>query len=161
LDHYPETEDLYQWGAWYFALQRNNTESALLLRAASRHNFIGDWKGLYDSILLIHEGNLDAAEEILLSIPMNDKNWIAAANLGRIYEARQSPARALTNYEKAFTIITSNTLAKGWKEAASRIQVRIAYCHKIMGRNSESRRALEYALELNPDNLNARLELNR
>jgi len=84
-----------------------------------------------------------------------------AANLGRIYEARQSPARAMTNYEKAFAIISGNTLVEGWKEAASRIQVRIAYCHRLTGNINESRRALEYALELNPDNLNARLELGR
>jgi hypothetical protein len=161
LDHYPEVEELYQWGAWYFALQRNYLENAMLLKTASRHNFTGNWKGIYESLLLIYDGDSDAAEKLLSEISLNDENWIAAANLGRIYEARQSPARAIANYEKAFTIISGNTLANGWKEAASRIQVRIAYCYKIAGKNSESRRALEYALELNPDNLNARLELNR
>jgi hypothetical protein len=161
LDHYPKVEELYQWGAWYFALQRNNTEGALLQRAASRHNFTGPWKGIYEALLLINEGNPDAAETILSGILQNDENWIVAANLGRIYEARQSPARAIASYEKAFSIIAKNTLVKGWNEAASRIQVRIAYCYKLMSNNSESRRALEYALELNPDNLNARLELGR
>jgi hypothetical protein len=161
LDHYPNVEELYQWGAWYFALQRNYSENALLQRAASRHNFTGYWKGIYESLQMIYEGDLDAAEKILSSIPLNDDNWIVAANLGRIYEAFQSPARAIANYEKAFTIISNNTLFKGWNEAASRIQVRIAYCQKLMGKNSESRNALEYALELNPDNLNARLELGR
>ena len=161
LDHYPKVEELYQWGAWYFALQRNNTEGALLQRAASRQNFTGLWKEMYEALLLINEGNPDAAENILSGILLNDENWIAAANLGRIYEARQSPARAIASYEKAFSIIAKNTLVKGWNEDASRIQVRIAYCYKLMGNNSESRRALEYALELNPDNLNARLELGR
>jgi hypothetical protein len=161
LDYYPGVEELYQWGAWCFAFQRNYSESALLLRAASRHNFTGYWKGIYESLLLINEGDTDAAENILSTIPLNNKNWIAAANLGRIYEARQSPARAIANYEKAFAIISNNVLPADWKEAASRIQVRIAYCHRITANNSESRRALEYALELNPDNLNARLELSR
>jgi hypothetical protein len=161
LDHYPKIEELYQWGAWYLALQRNFSESALLLKAASRHNFTGDWKEIYDALRLIFEGDPDAAENILSAIPLDDKNWIVAANLGRIYEARQSTARALAQYEKAFTIISSNTLAGGWKETASRIQVRIAYCHRLTGNISESRRALEYALDLNPDNLNARLELGR
>jgi len=161
LDRYPNVEDLYQWGAWYFALQRSNTEGALLQRAASRHNFTGQWKGIYEALLFINEGDTDSAEKILSEILLNDENWIAAANLGRIYEARQSPARAIANYEKAFSIIANNTLVKGWNEDASRIQVRIAYCHKLMNNNSESRRALEYALELNPDNLNARLELGR
>jgi len=161
LDRYPKVEELYHWGAWCFALQRNNAEGALLQRAASRQNFTGPWKGIYESLLLINEGDPDAAENILSEILLNDDNWIAAANLGRIYEARQSPARAIASYEKAFAIIAKNTLVKGWNEAASRIQVRIAYCHKLMGNNGESRRALEYALELNPDNLNARLELGR
>jgi len=161
LGYYPNVEELYQWGAWRFAFQRNFSESALLLRAASRHNFTGDWKGIYDSINLIYDGDPDAAENILSAIPLNNENWIVAANLGRIYEARQSPVRALAQYEKAFTIISNNTLAEGWKEAASRIQVRIAYCQRLTGNIDESRRALENALELNPDNLNARLELGR
>jgi tetratricopeptide (TPR) repeat protein len=161
LDHYPKVEELYHWGAWCFAFQRNNTEGALLQRAASRQNFTGHWKGIYESLLLINEGDLDAAEKVLSEILLNDEDWIAAANLGRIYEARQSPARAIASYEKAFTIIAKNTLVKGWNEAASRIQVRIAYCYKLMGNINEKRRALEYALELNPDNLNARLELGR
>jgi hypothetical protein len=161
LDYYPKIEELYQWGAWYFVFQRNYSENALLLRAVSRQNLTGHWKGIYESLQLINEGDPDAAEKILSEILLNDENWIAAANLGRIYEARQSPARAVSNYEKAFTIISNNTLAKGRKEAASRIQVRMAYCYRLMGNNSESRRALEYALELNPDNLNARLELSR
>jgi len=161
LDRYPNIEELYQWGAWYFAVQRSNTEGALLLRAASRHNFTGDWKGIYESFLLINEGDSDAAEKILSGIPLNYENWIVAANLGRIYEDRQSPARALASYEKAFELVTSNTLVKGWSETASLLQVRVAYCQRLMGKNSESRRALEFALELNPDNLNARLELGR
>jgi hypothetical protein len=161
LDYYPGVEELYQWGAWYFAFQRNYSESALLLRTASRHNFTGHWKGIYESLLLINEGDTDAAENILSVIPLNNENWIVAANLGRIYETRQSPARAIANYEKAFSIISNNVLFEGWKEAGSRIQIRIAYCHRITGNNSESRRALEYALELNPNNINARLELSR
>jgi tetratricopeptide (TPR) repeat protein len=161
LDHYPNIEELYQWGAWNFALQRNNTESAMLLRAATRHNFTGHWMGIYDSFRLINEGDTDSAENILSETLLDDENWIVAANLGRIYESRQSPARALASYEKAFAIISSNTLVKGWREAASRIQVRVAYCNRLLGKESESRRALEFALELNPDNLNARLELGR
>jgi hypothetical protein len=161
LDYYPNVEELYQWGAWRFVFQRNYSENAQLLKAAARHNFTGDWKGIYDAFQLIYDNDPDAAENILSAIPLDDKNWIVAANLARIYEARQTPARAIANYEKAFTIISGNTLVEGWKETASRIQVRIAYCHRLTGNVSESRRALEYALELNPENVNARLELGR
>jgi len=162
LDYYPNVEELYQWGAWRFVFQRNYSENALLLKTASRHNFTGDWKGIYESLQLIYDGDPDAAENILSEISSNDQNWIAAANLGRIYEARQSPARAIASYEKAFSIISNNPLAmESRKEAASQLQVRIAYCHRITGNIDETRRALETALALNPNNINARLELGR
>jgi len=161
LDSYPKIEELYEWGAWFFTLRRNDPENALLLRAASRQKFTGQWKGIYKSLLQIYEGDIDGAEEILAPIPLDEKNWFVAANLGRIYEARLSPARAITNYEKAFKLLSGNAVNKAWKEPASKIQVRIANCYKLMGKISESREALEYALDLNPDNLNARLELNR
>jgi tetratricopeptide (TPR) repeat protein len=51
--------------------------------------------------------------------------------------------------------------APAMRATASRIQVRIAYCLKSLGRIEESRRALQYAIDLNPDNLTARMELDR
>jgi hypothetical protein len=47
------------------------------------------------------------------------------------------------------------------KKAASEIQFRISRCLRALGRSGEIRRVLEYALDLNPDNLNARHELRR
>jgi tetratricopeptide (TPR) repeat protein len=44
---------------------------------------------------------------------------------------------------------------------AARIQLRIARCFRAMGREPDSRRVLEYALDLDPENLQARLELRR
>ena len=155
LERYPQAEDLYQWGAWFFNLHRNYTESALLLRTAARHNHSGRWLGLYNALQLIREDNLDAAREALA--PVAGENWAAAANLGRILEAYHAPAQALAYYEQASAAVR----AQGFPAAASRIQVRIAHCHKTQGRLNESRQALEYALELNPDNLNARMELTR
>jgi tetratricopeptide (TPR) repeat protein len=156
LDSHPGAEDLYQWGVWYCNLQRNYTENAMLLRNAARHNFTGWWVNLYEALRLIREGNPDAAEVILATIPTRT-HWAAAANLGRILEARLAPVRALENYETAMAVV----IELGLQNTASRIQVRIANCLKTLGRIEESRRALEYALVLNEDNLNARLELNR
>jgi tetratricopeptide (TPR) repeat protein len=156
LDRYSGTEDLYQWGAWYFILQRNYTESAILLRAATRHNFSGQWMNIHEALQQLHEGYVDAAEETLKAIPPQDANWTIAANLGRILESQRAPARALESYERAAAAVMETD-----QILASRIQVRIARCLKTLGRIEESRRALNYALNLNPDNLNARLELSR
>jgi tetratricopeptide (TPR) repeat protein len=156
LDRHPAAEDIYQWGIWYCNLQRNYTENAMLLRNAARQNFTGWWLNFYEAFRLIRDGNPDAAEIMLAAIPTHT-HWAAAANLGRIMEARLAPARALESYERALAAV----LELGLQNTASRIQVRIAHCLRTLGRLDESRRALEYALDLNEDNLNARLELSR
>jgi hypothetical protein len=46
-------------------------------------------------------------------------------------------------------------------EDAARVQVRIARCLRGLGREAESRRVLDYALDLDPDNLDAALEKRR
>jgi tetratricopeptide (TPR) repeat protein len=158
LDRYPEVETLYQWGLWYFDLQRNYTESAMLLKTAARHQFTGWWIDLYGVLQNIRNGDPDTAEKLLAGIPI-DSHWAVAANAGRMLEARHAPSRALESYERAIALVTEQTVA--WPNIASRIQVRIARCLRSMDRFDESRRALDYALDLNPDNLNARLELSR
>jgi tetratricopeptide (TPR) repeat protein len=164
LDRYYDVEDLYQWGAWYFDLQRNYPESAKLLQLAARHNFEGDWTLLHGALHSIREGNLTAAEDMLSRVVSDGQDyvdyWAAAANLGRVMESFLAPAQALTHYEKAIAVLAESDEEADWI-IASKIQVRIALCLKTFGRIEESRRALEYALDLNPDNLNARLELSR
>jgi tetratricopeptide (TPR) repeat protein len=164
LDRYSQVEVMYQWGAWYFDLQRNYAESAKLLQIAARHDFTGDWMGLHGALQYIREGNLSTAEDMLARVISDDQTaddyWAAAANLGRVLESLLAPARALENYEKAMVVLTELDDEAAW-QTASKIQVRIALCHKTFGRIDESRHALEYALDLNPENLNARLELGR
>jgi tetratricopeptide (TPR) repeat protein len=154
LGRYPEEENLYRWGAWFFDLQRQYNETAVLLKTAARHQFAGEWAGLHEALQLIREGNLDRAESILAAVPAETASWAAAANLGRVLEARRAPARALEQYELAVAAVPD-------RQTNSQIQLRIARCLKILNRAEESRRVLEYALELNPDNLSARLELER
>ena len=158
LDRYPQEENLYRWGAWYFDLYRSYTESALLLRNAARQNFSGQWMAAHDGLRLIREGRLDAAEEALAAIPAEGGNWAVFANLGRILEARRAPQQALENYQNA---MAAGGSPQNWQKNASRIQVRAALCLRSLGKNSESRQALERAIELNPDNLNAYFELSR
>jgi tetratricopeptide (TPR) repeat protein len=154
LGAYPADENLYQWGAWFFDLRRNYDESAMLLKNAARHQFTGQWVALHEALRLIREGDVDSAGELLAAIPTEAASWPVAANVGRIQEARHDPARALLSYETAAAAVPN-------RETASRIQLRIAHCLTSLGRLSESRRSLEYALDLNPGNLSARLELHR
>jgi tetratricopeptide (TPR) repeat protein len=157
LGRYPETEYLYEWGAWYFDLYRNYDETALLLKAAARQQLSGYWVDFHQALQHIRASDLDPAVDLLTAAAVTDGYWEAAANMGRVQEARLAPARAMEQYERALAVV----IDLGNENAASRIQVRMANCLRNMGRLADSRRALEYALELNPDNLTARLELNR
>ncbi|MDR0584021.1 MAG: hypothetical protein LBG57_06720 [Treponema sp.] len=180
LGRYPEEERLYRWGAWFFDSRRNYGETAILLKAAGRHQFTGDWAGLHGALQLFRAGNPDGAEDVLIPLLERSADWPAAANLGRLLEARRAPARALEYYEIAAGLLGNEIFgieASGpekaavrfrdkadealRRETASRIQFRIAQCLKTLGRTGESRRVLEYALDLNPGNLSARLELSR
>jgi predicted negative regulator of RcsB-dependent stress response len=158
LGRYPEDENLFRWAAWLFDLQRNYAESDVLLKTAARRGFAGQWLALHEALRLLREGNYDAAETILASIPAESASWTIAANRGRILEARRDPARALECYETAAALLEKK---RSNAETASRIQFRVAQCLTSLGRPGESRRVLEYALDLNPDNLSARLELGR
>ena len=158
LDRHPAVEALYEWGAWYFALYRNYTESALLLKTAARQNFNGQWVQLHTARQQIHDGDGDGAEETLRAIPPQEAHWTAAANLGRLLEARHAWAQALEQYGRAADALSAATATE---PDASRLQVNIARCLRNLGRIEESRLALDYALELNPDNIAARLELSR
>ncbi|MCL2042702.1 MAG: hypothetical protein FWG89_01035 [Treponema sp.] len=165
LDSYYMVEDLYQWAAWYFDLQRSSSESAILLRNAARNNLSGQWVNFHNALLHTREGDLDAAERELTAIVNAGDNWAAWANLGRIYEARNAPTRALENYERAVSALNEEAPAFSGdtdrQNTISQLHVRIALCLRTLRRPEESRRSLEFALELNPDNVNARLELNR
>jgi tetratricopeptide (TPR) repeat protein len=171
--------DLFQWAAWYLNLQRNYGEAALLLRTAARQNMGGPWLDFFRAIALVHEGDLNQAEDILRGFsgdaapaasaansPLEGQNALTAAalaNLGRILEARRALARAIEYYERASALLLDGALPQdsGNFETCARVQLCIARCLLALGRPQESRRALEFALDLNPDNLNARLELDR
>jgi tetratricopeptide (TPR) repeat protein len=151
LGRYPGNEDLSRWAAWYFAFQRRPGETALLLRNAARQ---GARLSLYEALICMAEGKLEQAGDILRAVPPETAGWEVSANLGRIYESFRSPAAALEYYETAAAKVRN-------RQEAARIQLCIARCFRALGRDRESRRVLEYALELDPGNLRARLELDR
>jgi len=154
LDRHPENEDLYNWASRLFFFQRFYSEAKILLRRVEQFQFEGKWVPLYNAVLLMSEGDIDTAQDILRSIPAESADWPVYANLGRILEVERSHLRAIEQYEAA---------AAGAQnpKTASRIQLRIARCALTMGYLSEARRALEYALELDSENLAAALELER
>jgi tetratricopeptide (TPR) repeat protein len=153
LSRHPDSGDLYRWAAWYFDFQRKYGESAMLIQTAERRGITDPVLDLHRALNSIESGNLDAAEDILRGIPPENAVWQVHANLGRVLEARRSPAGALEQYELA-----AGAAGTGAEKAA--LQLRIAYCLASLGRPDESRRALEYARDLDPENLNVRLELS-
>ena len=152
LGRHPQDERLYQWGAAYFDLQKRYEETAVLIKTAGYNHLRGDWIDLSQGLRLIREGRLDEGEALLRGL--SGRSWQADAAVARILEARRSPSAALEYYETAASRV-------GDKKSAARIQLNVARCLRALGRNREIRRVLEYAGDLDPENLNVRLELRR
>jgi tetratricopeptide (TPR) repeat protein len=152
LNKYPDDERLYQWVNRYFIFQRCYSESAILLQKCNRKGFDFSFD---EAFLLLQKGDYEKAGKLFTVLASGEKPmWQAQANLGRILQASHDPGRSIQYFEKAAAQVSNNT-------DASRIQYRIAQCLKSLGRIADVRRVLEYALDLNPDNLDARLELSR
>ncbi|MDR2403568.1 MAG: hypothetical protein LBD78_06015 [Spirochaetaceae bacterium] len=154
LGRHPQDQALYQWGAYFFDRQRQYAETAQLLRTAGYQGFSAPWMSLHEALGHIREGKLDAGEALLRNIDGENADWQVPANIGRILEAEHSPAAALEYYEIACSRVTDI-------RDAAKIQLRIARCLRILGRDQESRRALEYGRSLDGENLKIRLELER
>jgi hypothetical protein len=161
LRRYPEAQGLFEWAAWYFALQRLSDETDLLLRNADRQGFSGQWLSGHQAVQAVRQGRLERAVGILEAANEAGASWEQAANLGRIFEARNTASRALDAYQKALSIIMEEDDSPQRNGNASQLQFRIARNLRALDRTNESRAALRAALELNPENLSARLELGR
>jgi len=154
LDRHGGNEDMYEWAAWLFLFQRSYSEAKILLNRQEMFKFKEQWTKIYKALVLMFDGNLDDAQDIMLSIPTDEAEWPVHANLGRLMEAQHSPSKALEQYELA----VSKAKNPG---TAARIQIRIAKCLTALNRPIDSILALQYALELDSDNLTARIELDR
>jgi tetratricopeptide (TPR) repeat protein len=154
LDRHPQDERLYQWGAYYFDRQRRYGETALLIQTGRLNHLDGPWLDLHEALGFIREGRIDEGEAVLKELAQDTALWQVPANIAYILESRRSAAAALEYYETAAALVKK-------PPDASRIQVSIARCLRTLGRDRESRRVLEYALDLDPENLKARLELRR
>ena len=162
LGRYPQDNRLYQWAAWYFSRQRRYGELDVLIKTAGYRDIQGPWLDLIAGLRDMETGSLDRAEERLRAMTLDPANravWQAEANLGLILERRHAPFPALEHYETAAARMPATPAQD--KRNASRLQLRIAGCLRSLGRTEDCRRALTYSLDLNPDNLAARLELRR
>jgi tetratricopeptide (TPR) repeat protein len=162
LRRHPDEEGLYQWGAYFFDHQRQYAETALLLKEAANKRIAGPHLDLHRALALLMEGKTGEGEKILKEGLANGRMppqaaWLYNANLGRVYEGRRSFSAALEYYETAAALVSSSRAP----EKAALVQLRISRCYQALGRNRERRRAVEHALELDPDNFNARHELRR
>ncbi|MCL2800682.1 MAG: YugE family protein [Treponema sp.] len=160
LDRHERNEELYKWAAWHFFFQRSFDESRILLDRLYILKMSGQWINIYNAIQYMNEGNLDRAADILHLIHDEDAPWYVNANLGRIYETTYTPSRAIEQYYTASEKLLSPAGPVNLK-TVSRIQSRIARCFRALNRPGEVRRVLNYALELDPSNLTAQMELDR
>jgi tetratricopeptide (TPR) repeat protein len=100
--------------------------------------------------------------------------WQASANLGLLLDIAHNPQEALQYYEIAAGMLAPGlvgqpTADEGIPAAgmapeqrdAAKIQIRIAGVLRDLGKEQESIRALDYALDLDPENLEARIEKRR
>ncbi|MDR3123372.1 MAG: hypothetical protein LBU16_06290 [Treponema sp.] len=154
LGRHPREAEVYRWGAWHFDRQKRFSETALLLRQARMNGVDPPDFALHDVFQLILEGRLAEAETLLGESSENTAVWQIPANLGLIMESRRSLVAALDQYERA-AALAANPLSE------AKVRLRMARCLRMLGRNQESRDALERVLELDGGNLNARLELRR
>jgi tetratricopeptide (TPR) repeat protein len=153
LGHYPNQTEIYEWASYFFEEMRMFDEADQLEKNASYNNINGHWFDLQKAFDAMRNGELNQAEEILKIIPP-EYGWEISANLGLIKEKQLSFTEAMTYYE------TASSLCKNNKNQAL-IQFSIARCFRAMGNLSEAIGVLNYAQELDPDNLRVRLEIRK
>ena len=171
LDRHSENEELYKWAARHFYFQRMYDEIPILIDRFNILKYSSSWVNFYKALLLMNNGDLQSAETILLAIPEDEAEWYVNANLGRIYEQMLTTSRALRQYEAAAAKLSGKSGARetglaenaaAWnKKAAARVQQRAAKGYNAQGKQSEAIKALLQAMELDPENMSIKLDLER
>jgi tetratricopeptide (TPR) repeat protein len=158
LDRHEDNEELYKWACWHLFFHRDFHETAILLDRLELLGISAVWVDVYRAIQLMAEGYIFNAQNLLRSIPAEYAPWTVYANLGRIYESLGSPARAIEQYELAIETLLAFQFDQ---KTAARLYIRIARCFMALARPLEARRTYQLALELDPENILVRLELDR
>jgi len=159
LDRHEKNEELYKWACWFFFFQREYKEAMILLNRMDQLQLKEDWIDIYRAIYFMIEGKLDQAQDILRPIILKEQDWYVFANYGRILESMRSFGRAMEQFELAADKL--QTLFPPKNKAAANVQIHIARCFTAQKKPGDARRALLFALEFDPDNLTAQLELDK
>ncbi|MDR0447848.1 MAG: hypothetical protein LBH07_04185 [Treponema sp.] len=189
LNRHTNDSRLFEWAVWYLDFQRRYDETTLALRNAGINQVEGPWSAMHRALALLRSRQYAEAEKTLRNIvkfPQGTKApgrrtqplWQAGANLARLLEKQRNYQEALQYYEIAagqLGIPAGLALEQGTgnqqeihaggitqeRRDAAKIQVRISSLLRSLGKKPESVRALDYALDLDPENLEARLEKRR
>lgn len=159
LNTYQKDENLYQWAAWFFDFERRYEETDMLIKNAAFNDITGDWLTLHEAVGLIHSNEIVAVQKLLESIPQENASWTVYADIARIYEmnrSRETIEKAIEYYKKAMDQSVEKSAGN-----AARLQYRLSRCFRLLNRDAESKAALETALKLKPDYLDAIMELKR
>ncbi|MCL2008568.1 MAG: hypothetical protein FWG77_10850 [Treponema sp.] len=151
INRHTDSEELYEWAAWYFDFQRQYQENILLLRNAQRLGMSGQWLNTHRGLALIREGRTAEGERFFLE---GGGLWHHYANLGLMQEGRGNISAALEYYRLASAHVSH-------RQQQARLQLYISRCFNALGREAEGRRAIEQAYELDPDNIIIRREFTR
>jgi len=154
LDRHEKNIDLYQWACRLFFFQRSFDEALILLKRMDLLQISEKWADVYKALYSMVEGKLDDAEELLRPMLFQEPTWYDFANYGLVMEAMRSFGRALEQFKLAAEQLKND-------KYAAQVQIHIARCFTAQKRFADARQALLYALELDPDNLTASLELDR
>jgi hypothetical protein len=159
LNAYQQNETLHQWAAWFFDFERRYEETDILVNNPALNAVAGNWLVMHEAIGLIRNNELASAQELLESSIQEDASWAVYANIARIYETSRSLEaieKAVDYYRKALSQDAEKS-----SENAARLQYRLSRRLRLLNRDAESRAALEAAIELKPDYLDAITELKR
>lgn len=154
LGRHPASLEAYEWGAYFFELNGLQAELGLLRAAAERNGVASPRLAVHGALDALRRGDSAGAEALLRTLDAAGAPWQVSANLAVVREHWRDYAGAVAYYQAA------DSLAE---KAADRavLHVRIARCFKAMDRPYDARRSLEYALDLDPSNLEASLELRK
>jgi tetratricopeptide (TPR) repeat protein len=155
INKYPQEPIAYEWGAFYFGLQRFYDETAILLKNAAFNKIESPALSLHETLLLALNGSMEDSEERLRDMAKTGSaGWRVYANLGRLREARRKPQEALAYYEAALSL--QHDPAEG-----ARLELCAARIYAALGKTQEARNSLQRAAELDPDNLSIQVEIHR
>ncbi len=100
----------------------------------------------------MEQGKLEEAQQLLAAFPRPE--WHIFANLGKAYQKSYSTLKAIEMYHLA-AFVAHNT------QIESRLYYQIGNSFITLEKISEARRSYEYAIQLNPDNMEAAFALQQ